>query len=110
RAAVRHYEEAGLGELVDLPVPTDGCEPAWHLYVIRHDDVDALAANLGEHGIGTKVYYRTPVHRQPAMREWGDVELPVTDELALRHLAIPMSPVLGRDQADEVVAAVRAHR
>jgi dTDP-4-amino-4,6-dideoxygalactose transaminase len=110
RAAARHYEEAGLGDLVDLPVPATGSQPAWHLYVVRHDDVDALAAGLGERGVAAKVYYRTPVHRQPAMRAWGDVELPVTDALALTHLALPMSPVLSRDQADEVVAAVRAHR
>ena len=32
--------------------------------------------------------------------------LPVTDHLALTHLAIPMSPVLGREQAAEVTAVV----
>ncbi len=58
-------------------------------------------------GIGYKPYYRTPVHRQPAMREWGaGVELPATEQAARAHLAIPMSPVLTRAQADEVVAAV----
>jgi dTDP-4-amino-4,6-dideoxygalactose transaminase len=30
RRAGRHYAEAGLGELVALPVPVAGCEPAWH--------------------------------------------------------------------------------
>jgi dTDP-4-amino-4,6-dideoxygalactose transaminase len=108
RAAARHYEEAGLGELVALPAATPGSEPAWHLYVIRHDDVDRLAAGLSEAGIASKVYYRTPVHRQPAMAQWGDVELPATDELARTHLAIPMSPVLSRDQALEVTGAARA--
>jgi dTDP-3-amino-3,4,6-trideoxy-alpha-D-glucose transaminase len=110
RAAGRHYEDAALGELVALPVPTVSAAPAWHLYVIRHADADALAAALGEAGIGTKAYYRTPVHRQPAMREFGTgTELPATDELAATHLAIPMSAVLGRPQADEVTAAVRVH-
>jgi len=109
RAAGRHYENAGLGELVDLSVPAPGTRPAWHLYVVRHAEADALAARLGEAGIGTKAYYRTPVHRQPAMRELGaGVELPVTDELAATNLAIPMSAVLDRAQADAVVAAVRA--
>jgi dTDP-4-amino-4,6-dideoxygalactose transaminase len=37
-----------------------------------------------------------------------DAVLPVTDELARTHLAIPMSPVLGPEQVAEVVAAVRA--
>jgi dTDP-4-amino-4,6-dideoxygalactose transaminase len=35
RAAGRHYEAAGLGELAELPVPVDGADPAWNLYVVR---------------------------------------------------------------------------
>ena len=108
-AAGRHYEESGLGELVTLPVPASGVTPAWHLYVVRHDAANELAAALADAGIGHKAYYRLPVHRQPAMREIGAAyDLPVTDELARTHLAIPMSPVLTRAQADEVTAAVRS--
>jgi dTDP-3-amino-3,4,6-trideoxy-alpha-D-glucose transaminase len=109
RAAGRHYVEAGLGDLVDLPVPTAGADPAWHLFVVKHQRADELAAALKEAGIGQKAYYRTPVHRQPAMEHLaGGVELPATDEIARTHLAIPMSPVLGARQAAEVAAAVRA--
>src|SRR3954453_15289655 len=43
RAAAAHYAAAGLGELAALPQPVDGCDPAWHLYVIRHARADALA-------------------------------------------------------------------
>ncbi len=109
RAAARHYEQAGLGELVTLPVATPGSDPAWHLYVVRCERADELAAGLGEHGIGCKAYYRTPVHRQPAMLPFaGDVALPGTDEVARTHLALPISPVLSAEQAGAVVAAVRA--
>ena len=109
RRAASHYEEAGLGELVELPVAAAGCDPAWHLYVVRSDDPDALAAGLAEADIGHKAYYRTPVHRQPAMADYsGAAELPVTEEVARTHLAIPMSPVLARAQAEAVVAAARS--
>jgi dTDP-4-amino-4,6-dideoxygalactose transaminase len=107
RAAAAHYEAAGLGELAALPEPAGGCDPAWHLYVIRHEHADALAAVLAGAGIGCKAYYRVPLHRQTAMRPWSDVDLPGTDEAARTHLAVPMSPVLTREQAEEVVAAVR---
>jgi dTDP-4-amino-4,6-dideoxygalactose transaminase len=107
RAAAAHYEAAGLGELAALPEPAGGCDPAWHLYVIRHEHADALAAALAGAGIGCKAYYRVPLHRQTAMRPWSDVDLPGTDEAARTHLALPMSPVLSREQAEEVVAAVR---
>jgi dTDP-4-amino-4,6-dideoxygalactose transaminase len=108
RAAGRHYEEAGLGELVDLPRVTDGTEPAWHLYVIRHDRADDLAAAFSERGIGCKAYYRVPSHLQPAMAEWGaGARLPSTDEAARTHLAIPMSTVLDAGQATEVTTVAR---
>jgi dTDP-3-amino-3,4,6-trideoxy-alpha-D-glucose transaminase len=108
RAAGRHYAEAGLGELVALPVPADGADPAWNLYVVRHERADALGAALKERGIGQKAYYRVPTHRQPAMRPWApDAELPGTEEAARTHLAIPMSPVLTPEQAGQVVAATR---
>src|SRR3954452_17395122 len=111
RAAAAAYERAGLGELVTLPRPAPGCDPAWHLYVVRDESVDALATALGAAGIGHKVYYRVPAHRQPAMAEWGaGAELPATDELARTHIAIPMSPVLSHEQAAEVASAVRSAR
>jgi dTDP-4-amino-4,6-dideoxygalactose transaminase len=109
RAAARHYAEAGLGELATLPTPADGADPAWHLFVIRHEHADALGAALGEKGIQTKAYYRVPTHRQRAMAPYADrADLPGTDEAARTHLAIPMSPVLGAEQARAVVDAIRA--
>jgi dTDP-3-amino-3,4,6-trideoxy-alpha-D-glucose transaminase len=108
RRAAAHYEAEGLGDLAALPRATDGCEPAWHLYVIRHRRADDLAPALTAAGIGHKAYYRVPTHRQPAMRDHPPaVKLPGTEEAARSHLAIPMSPVLSREQAAEVVAAVR---
>lgn len=109
RAAARHYEQAGLGELVTLPTPTAGATPAWGLYVVRSEGTDAIAAACAAAGVGAKGYYRTPLHRQPALAPWArGVSLPVTDELARTHLALPMNPLLSRADADAVVAAVRA--
>ena len=108
RAAAAAYEAAGLGEVVALPRPVAGAAPAWHLYVVRSERADALAAALAEAGHGHKAYYRTPVHQQPAMRDYAPaVDLPGTDEAARTHLAIPMSPVLTPAQAEDVVAAAR---
>ncbi len=109
RMAGAHYERAGLGELLALPRSVAGAQPAWHLYVVGHPDPPPLEAALAAAGIGHKPYYRTPIHRQPAMRAWGEgVELPATEHAARTHLAIPMSPVLTQTQVAEVVAAVCA--
>jgi dTDP-4-amino-4,6-dideoxygalactose transaminase len=107
-AAVR-YERAGLGEHVSLPVPTDGSVPAWHLYVIRSEKVDAISRALTSAQIGNKVYYRPAIHHHPALRPYADgVELPITDALAHTHLAIAFNPWLTDEQAAEVTRHVAA--
>lgn len=109
RAAGEHYEQARLGELVALPLAADGAKPAWHLYVIRDERIEAVEAALAAAAHGYKAYYRTPIHRQDSMSGYAaGVSLPATDELARTHLAIPLSPVLGAEQAAEVTQAIRA--
>jgi dTDP-4-amino-4,6-dideoxygalactose transaminase len=103
RHAGAMYEEAGLDELVQLPEATPGTEPAWHLYVVRHERADELIAGLAEAEIEARAYYRVPVHRQPAMREFGGVELPGTDEVARTNLAIPMGTGLQEADVEQVV-------
>jgi dTDP-4-amino-4,6-dideoxygalactose transaminase len=109
RLAGEHYERAGLGELVELPLAAPGAEPAWHLYVIRHARAQELQAGLSAAGVGCRPYYRTPVHRQAPMRAWSQgLELPGTEEAARANLAIPMSPTLSAEQAQAVVDATRS--
>jgi dTDP-4-amino-4,6-dideoxygalactose transaminase len=108
RAAGRAYVQAGLGEHVGLPAVPEGADPAWHLFVVTHDRADELLGALAEAGVQARGYYRTPVHRQPAMAPYvpGALELPVTDELARTNVALPMSPVLGLDQARRVATVI----
>jgi dTDP-4-amino-4,6-dideoxygalactose transaminase len=115
RAAASAYAQAGLTEHVAAPGVLDGAEPAWHLYVVTHARADELIAGLNDRGVQARAYYRTPIHRQPAMASFArtgpvgaGAELPATEELARTNLALPMSPVLGEREAREVVAAIAA--
>jgi dTDP-4-amino-4,6-dideoxygalactose transaminase len=102
-SAGKAYEEAGLGEVVALPRPADGAIPAWHLYVVRSDRADELSHALSAEGIGNRAYYRVPLHRQPALREFAPgAELPMTEVAARTNLAVPMSPALTSEQVRSV--------
>jgi dTDP-3-amino-3,4,6-trideoxy-alpha-D-glucose transaminase len=107
RAAAASYERAGLGDHVELPVDIEGVDHAHHLYVVRSEQADGLAAALGKRGIGARGYYRVPIHRQPATAHYAppDLALPGTDEVARTHLALPMGPELSDDDVGEVVTA-----
>ena len=106
------YEEESLGELCALPRPAPGSRPAWHLYVVRHARADDLLAALAQRRIGARAYYRTPIHRQPAMAAFAppDDGLPGTAEAARTHVALPVGAAITREQVAEVVAAVRDAR
>ncbi len=109
RAAGEHYRTAGLGELVRLPEPLPGSSPAWHIFAIAHEEIDRVQLALESSEIACMPYYRIPIHRQAAMRPWGQgLELPGTEAAARSHLAIPMSPLLSLEQAEQVTEAAGA--
>ena len=71
--------------------------------------VGQLRKALNAAGVQARAYYRTPLHRQPAMLPFAQgqrVPLPVTDELARTNIALPISPVLTAAQVGEVVSAL----
>jgi dTDP-3-amino-3,4,6-trideoxy-alpha-D-glucose transaminase len=94
RGVAAAYERLGLGEHVTLPRVAEGVHHAYHLYAVRSER--ELPVGRG--------YYRTPVHRQPAIA--AGVELPGTEEAARTNYALPMGTDLSEDQVGEVVARV----
>ena len=107
-ASARGTREAGLGELVALPSRRRRARARRGTSTWSATSAPTtLAAALGAAGIGARAYYRTPIHRQPAMAACARApSCPATDELARTHLALPISRGHARaTQVDEVVAA-----
>ncbi|MET0304758.1 MAG: DegT/DnrJ/EryC1/StrS family aminotransferase [Solirubrobacterales bacterium] len=108
RRVSRAYAEAGLGSLVELPCETAGAESCYHLYVVLTEAREQLARGLAEAGVESRAYYTTPLHRQPALRQFAPAGgLPVAERVAASSLALPMGPALAEEQVAAVVAAVR---
>ncbi len=111
QALARHYRVA-LADLVDLELPATRpeAESVWHLFVVRHARRDALAATLREHGVATQIHYPVPCHQAGAYAEHpaATARLPVAEDLARTVLSLPMGPHVEPDQADHVVATLRA--
>jgi dTDP-4-amino-4,6-dideoxygalactose transaminase len=107
RQAAAEYERVGVPDLAAPQAPTAGAEHVYHMYMVRSGEPDALVARLGEAGVEARRYYRTPVHRQPAMRRFARAELPVTDKIAAANVALPMGPLLTGADVAAVLDACR---
>ncbi len=103
----RLFREAGLGDIVRLPVEPAGRVHIYHQYVVRVPRRDDLRAHLAARGIGSEVYYPVPFHRQACFAGLADVTaFPHADAAAADVLALPIFPELTVDQQAAVVEAI----
>jgi dTDP-4-amino-4,6-dideoxygalactose transaminase len=106
----RRYDEAlaGVGDLV-LPARMPGRSSAWHLYVVRTAERDALRDHCRAAGVQAGVHFPLPLHLQPAWRHLGYVrgDLPATEAWAAECLSLPIYPELDEARQAHVVATVR---
>lgn len=71
----------------------------WHLFVIRSSDRDRLQKTLSDNGIETLIHYPVPPHRQKAYSEWNNLNLPLTEKIHGEFLSLPISQVMGLEEA-----------
>jgi dTDP-4-amino-4,6-dideoxygalactose transaminase len=92
-----------------LPPPAESSY-VYHLFVVRCQQRDRLAAFLRQRGIETLVHYPIPAHRQGCCRELrcDPHGLPNAERHADECLSIPCHPQLGDDEVESVIAALNA--
>ena len=105
----RRYDQALLGA-VTLPARIEGAASVWAHYSIVVDNRDGLRDALAARGIPARVYYPSPLHLQPAFRDYGGGpgSLPVSEELSRRILSLPIYPDLDEATVDRISDAVIA--
>ncbi|HEY3017588.1 MAG TPA: DegT/DnrJ/EryC1/StrS family aminotransferase [Gaiellaceae bacterium] len=108
REAAARYAELGLGDACELPEDEPG--HAYHLFVCRSPERDRIRGALREEGIGSAVYYATPLHLQPALSYLGYARgaLPVTEQLAQDNFSVPLWAGIDANAQERVVAVVQA--
>ena len=105
-AARRHHAaayETTLRPFFELSRITEGSEPAFSTFVIRHDDRDSLIAHLGSRGFDAKVHYPIPIHQQRAFEGMPRPRLPHTEALVRRIVSLPVAPELQSSDRDQLI-------
>ncbi|MGQ9533587.1 MAG: DegT/DnrJ/EryC1/StrS family aminotransferase, partial [Desulfotomaculales bacterium] len=88
---------------LEVPVTRPHVRRSWFVYVVklaRGVDRERVMAHLAAHGIESRPYF-PPVHLQPFYRKtfgYRGGELPVTEDIARRTLALPFYNALSEEQ------------
>jgi len=84
----------------------DYCSHVWHVFVIRTKRRDELQKYLGNYGIQTLIHYPIPPHQQECYRDWHNLSFPITEQIHLEVLSLPISPVMTDDEVRNVVETI----
>lgn len=111
RNAVAERYNAGLADVATVPRLLAGCTSVWAQYTLRiaAEKRDAFGAALKAEGIPTAIYYRKPLHAQPAYARYpvAGNGLPVSERIAGEVVSLPMHPYLAPDTQDRIIDAAR---
>lgn len=93
-------------EGVVVPPTASGAVHVYHQYTVRvvDHDRDAFAEELARRGVGSGVYYPTPIHRLPSFEI--PLDLPTTELATTQVLSLPVYPSLSEGELETIVDVV----
>lgn len=88
-----------------LPFVPDYAVPVWHVFAVRTNKRDELAAYLAEKGISTNKHYPIPIHLQDCYKDLGITQgmLPIAEEISATQLSLPMFYGMTDEQIEYVI-------
>ena len=94
---------------IETPFVAEDTSPVWHLYVIRNDRRDELAAHPKYAGVQTVINYPVALPFLPAYARYGHTQEQFPNAFAhqSRILPLPIFPELSDQQMDRVVSVIK---
>ena len=91
---------------VITPIVIDKAVHVWHQYTIRITDQnrDNFSEQLIKRGVGSGVYYPTPIHQLPSFSQ--SIDLPKTNQVSQECLSLPVHPSLSQGDLEKIVQSV----
>ena len=108
--AARYRVAFASASLDEVRLPPDDPAHVYHQFVIRTPARDALRAHLAAAGIGTEIYYPSPLHLAPALESvpYRAGSCPRAERACAEVLALPIHPALSPDAPALIVESIRS--
>jgi dTDP-4-amino-4,6-dideoxygalactose transaminase len=109
RRVAERYDHLLAATPLQLPREAAYAQSAWHLYVVRHPERDALKQHLEANRIGCALHYPLPLHLQKAYAHLGyqPGDFPVAEKAARECLSLPIYPEMTLQQIERVADVIK---
>ena len=92
--------------LIKLPDTLPEEQNVFHLFPILCERRNELQEYLKEKGIGTVIHYPIPSHKQECYKEWNNISLPITEQIAKHELSLPIGPTISIEETKLIISVL----
>ena len=112
RLIVDKYLKGINNKKVGLPKVRDGCDSAWHLFVVEVDSRELFQEYLTANGVETQIHYPIPPHLSPAYAYLGYIkgDFPITEKLSKGIISLPLYEGMNLAEINYVIKVVNAYK
>ena len=75
----------------------------YHIFPVLCARRAELRQFLADNGVQTEIHYPIPPHKQQCYKEWGALELPITEIIHAQELSIPCNQALSDDEVNQII-------
>jgi len=106
----KFYDEY-LKEIPEITIParSSAIKQVFHLYMIVCENRDELQKFLISHGIDAKIHYPTPLHLQPAAKQYNykKGDFPISEKITKNVLSLPVHEFITLEQKIKVIKLIK---
>ena len=106
-----HFYDKEFSALPQIKIPprSSTIKQVFHLYCIRVSSRDDLQKYLIDNGIDAKVHYPTPMHLQPAAKDFGYSvgDFPFSENVCKEVLSLPVHEFITEEQMEFTVQKIK---
>jgi dTDP-4-amino-4,6-dideoxygalactose transaminase len=96
--------------LITLPDTLPEEQNVFHLFPILCERRDELQEYLKEKGIGTVIHYPIPSHKQECYKDWINISLPITEQIAEQELSLPIGPTICKEEIEIIICVLNMYK
>jgi dTDP-4-amino-4,6-dideoxygalactose transaminase len=108
RQELANYYNSELSNVLQTPKISPDKQSAWAVYTLMHPKRDIIIKKLNDLGIPSNIYYRIPLHMQPAYNKYPKASsLKNSENCAAQVFCLPMHAYITTEERGYIVNSLK---